>query len=94
MSTAEKDTLMHASRRDVLKASAARPLTLAVVNPEGLWLVAATQQAREFTAPSPFVSRADCTDVAAADFNGDAALDLAYAAGGNVNILAAILETR
>jgi hypothetical protein len=78
----------------VLKASAARPLTVAVVNPEGLWLVAATQQAREFEPPQSFVSRADCTGVTAADFNGDAALDLAYSASGNVTLLKAILETR
>ncbi|MEY2931482.1 MAG: hypothetical protein RL033_2231 [Pseudomonadota bacterium] len=78
----------------VLKSSAARPLTLAVVNPEGLWLVAATQQAREFEPPQSFLSRADCTGVTAADFNGDAALDLAYTASGNVTVLKAILETR
>ncbi|MEY4548709.1 MAG: hypothetical protein RL685_4904, partial [Pseudomonadota bacterium] len=78
----------------VLKGSTARPLTLAVVNPEGLWLVAATQRAREFEPPQSFLSRADCTGVVAADFNGDAALDLAFAASGNVTLLKAILETR
>jgi hypothetical protein len=78
----------------VLGASGARPLTFAVVNAEGLWLVAATQQAREFEPPRSFVSRDDCTGISAADFNGDGVLDLAYAASGNLTLLRALLETR
>jgi hypothetical protein len=78
----------------VLAAAGTRALTFAVVNGEGLWLVAATQQAREFEPPRLFVSRSDCTGVAAADFNGDGIADLAYAANGTVNLLRALLETR
>jgi len=77
-----------------LKATPARPLSIAFVNPAGLFLAQAAQQPRQFDAPVSLVERADCTGVVAADLNGDDAVDLAYAASGNLNVLKAILEAR
>jgi hypothetical protein len=77
-----------------LKATPARRLSIAFVNPVGLLLTQASEQPRQFDAPSVLVGRPDCTGVVAADLNGDDAVDLAYAASGNLNILKAILEAR
>jgi hypothetical protein len=78
----------------VLKATTARHLSVAYVNPSGLNLVVATEQAREFDPPELQVARPDCTGVVAADVNGDGATDLVYAAGGNLDVRKAILESR
>ena len=77
-----------------LKATPARRLSIAFVNPAGLFLIETAQQPRQFDAPLALVERADCTGVVAADLNGDDAVDLAYAASGNLNVLKAILEAR
>jgi hypothetical protein len=78
----------------VLKATTARQLSVAYVNQSGLNLVAATEQAHEFQAPELEVARPDCTGIVAADVNGDGATDLVYAAGGNLDVRKAILESR
>jgi len=77
-----------------LKATTARPLSIAYVNADGLYLVAATQQAREFEPARLEVARANCTGVIASDLNGDGATDLVYAASGNLEVRKAILESR
>jgi hypothetical protein len=56
--------------------------------------VAATQQAREFEPAHLEVGRANCTGIVASDLNGDGATDLVYAAGGNLEVRKAILESR
>jgi hypothetical protein len=78
----------------VLKATTARHLSVAYVNPLGLNLVVATEQTREFEPPQLEVARPDCTGLVAADVNGDGATDLVYAAGGNLDVRKAILESR
>jgi hypothetical protein len=78
----------------MLKATTARHLSVAYVNSSGLNLVAASEQTREFEPPELEVSRPDCTGVVAADVNGDGATDLVYAAGGNLDVRKAILESR
>jgi len=40
------------------------------------------------------VERPDCSGIIAADVNGDGATDLVYAAGGNLDVRKAILESR
>jgi hypothetical protein len=77
-----------------LKATTARPLSIAYVNADGLYLVAATQQAREFEPARLEVGRANCTGVVASDLNGDGAIDLVYAASGNLEVRKAILESQ
>jgi hypothetical protein len=77
-----------------LEATPARRLSIAFVNPGGLFLTEAAQQPRQFEAPFALRERPDCTGVVAADLNGDDAVDLAYAASGNLNVLKAILEAR
>jgi hypothetical protein len=78
----------------VVKGTPARRLSIAFVNPAGLFLSQASQQPRQFDAPVSLVERPDCTGVVAADLNGDDAVDLVYAASGNLNVLKAILESR
>jgi hypothetical protein len=78
----------------VLKATTARPLSIATVNQQGLFLITASQQAREFAPPGEPIASGDITGLVAADFNGDSAMDLAYAASGNINLLKAVLEAR
>ena len=77
-----------------LKTTTARHLSVAYVNPSGLSLVEATEQAHEFGPPVLDVARPDCTGIIAADVNGDGATDLVYAAGGNLDVRKAILESR
>ena len=75
----------------VLSATTAHTLEIAYVNAEGLFLVAATQQTREFEPPRLQEAHQGCTGLVAADFNGDGATDLAYAADGNLHVLKATL---
>jgi hypothetical protein len=77
-----------------LPGTTARPRSIAYVNADGLYLVAATQQAREFEPAHLEVGRANCTGIVASDLNGDGATDLVYAAGGNLEVRKAILESR
>jgi hypothetical protein len=78
----------------VLKATTARHLSFAYVNPSGLSLVTASEQAHEFDPPELQVARPGCTGIVAADVNGDGAADLVYAADGNLEVRKAILESR
>jgi len=78
----------------VLMGTTARHLSVAYVNPSGLSLVEATEQAHEFGRPVLDVARPDCSGIIAADVNGDGATDLVYAAGGNLDVRKAILESR
>jgi hypothetical protein len=75
----------------VLSATTMHTLQIAYVNAQGLFLIAATQQAREFEPPRLQEAHEGCTGLVAADFNGDAATDLAYAAAGNLHVLKATL---
>ena len=78
----------------VVKGTPARRLSIAFVNPGGLFLTEASEQPRQFDAPVSLKERPDCTGVVAADLDGDDAVDLAYAASGNLFVLKAILEAR
>lgn len=78
----------------VLKTTTARQQQIAYVNAEGLWLIEATQQAREFDPARLQEPHTGCTGLVAADLNGDAVTDLAYAADGNIHVLKAVLEGR
>jgi len=77
-----------------LAATPERRLSIAFVNPAGLFLTQASEQPRQFDPAVSLVERTDCTGVVAADLNGDDAVDIAYAASGNLFVLKAILEAR
>jgi hypothetical protein len=76
----------------VLPATPARPVSVAYTTASGVYLVTATADARTFEPPRLLVDRTGCTGIAAADLNGDGAVDLAYAADGNLIVLRSSLE--
>ncbi|MEO8178407.1 MAG: VCBS repeat-containing protein [Deltaproteobacteria bacterium] len=78
----------------VLRATTAHRLEIAYLNADGLSLIAGTEQAREFDPPHLQQAQEGCTGLVAADLNGDAATDLAFAARGNIHVLKATLEER
>jgi len=78
----------------VLRATTAHRLEIAYLNADGLSLIAATEQAREFDPAHLQQPYEGCTGLVAADLNGDAATDLAFAAGGDIHVLKATLEER
>lgn len=76
----------------VLPGTPARPFSVAYTNSSGVNLVTATADPRTFELPRLLVERAGCTGIVAADLNGDGAVDLAFAADGNLVVLRSSLE--
>ena len=75
-----------------LSATPAQNLTLAYATETELRFGTLSAAGRDFVELSPPLPIDRCTGMAAADLNGDGALDLTLARSGNLSVLAALLE--